>query len=608
MSLGEAFVEIRADLRPFGRDLRRSVRPMVEAFERELNNAVGRSMLTHSESQGRQVGDRVSQGIKKSLTHQFQNKNAFVVIASTLAGALDDGISALPTEVKAAIVAGILAATPLVAGALAGAISAGVGVGVAGLGILLASQYDEVQKRATEFGRTARKELVESAAAFVPAIINALDIVESRIRQNRGMLDQIFNVSANFLEPVTQGALDAFQSLIVAIFNSLEKLKPFIDELGAAIATLGDGVAQALEILIATGEDGQAAFRDLVAIMAIVLLSITTLIFALTKLYGAFRTVINVIADIVGPFQPFVDLIDRFFDTIDRRTNASKSFINTNTAMVSSVSGLIVATKGETDALKEYTDAIKDASDAAKSNLELNISWEESLDSIAEALKRNGKTLDVHTEKGRANIKEFLDGLKIAEERAMLRVQRGEQTAEQAAFQYQQEVAALRNLATQAGISEQAFNDLFYEITTTSALRISSTEMGVDALGNSLSDSATAAQRLLEMLQLIRTLSLNIGRGAIGGVRGFAEGGILHTPEIIRAAEAGPEVIIPLTRPARAAQLAQESGLTAILGNSGPSQILVFIGSEQLEAKMVKVVERTSRNQALALSQGPRRF
>lgn len=187
MSLGEAFVEIRADLRPFGRDLRRSVRPMVEAFERELNNAVGRSMLTHSESQGRQVGDRVSQGIKKSLTHQFQNKNAFVVIASTLAGALDDGISALPTEVKAAIVAGILAATPLVAGALAGAISAGVGVGVAGLGILLASQYDEVQKRATEFGRTARKELVESAAAFVPAIINALDIVESRIRQNRGI-------------------------------------------------------------------------------------------------------------------------------------------------------------------------------------------------------------------------------------------------------------------------------------------------------------------------------------------------------------------------------------------------------------------------------------
>lgn len=608
MSLGEAFIEVRADLRPFGRDLKRAVKPMVEAFERELNSAVGRAMLHNSERNGREVGDRISRGISNSLTHQFRNRNAFLTIASTLAGALDDGISALPTEVKAAIVAGILAASPVVAGALAAAVSAGVGVGLVGLGVLLASQFDVVQQRAIVFGRTMREELVNAARGFIPAIISALDTVETRFRMMNDRITKIFDVSSTFLEPLVQGLLDALESIINAIFSSLGDLKPFVDELGSAFATLGKAIADALRILISTGKDGQSALRDLVALVSAALLAVASLMFVLTKLWGIFRTTIGFLSDIAGPLLTIFGVLDGLFDLIDRRSNANKSFINTNTDTISSVEGLIVATKGETDAIKEYREAIEGATDAAKSNLELNVAWEESLDRIADALDKNGKTLDVHTEKGRANITEFVNGLKIAEERALLRVQRGEATSEQAAAQYQLEINQLRALATQAGISEQTFNALFDEIIATSNLRISTSEMGVDALGNALSESETAAQRLLGVLQLIKTLSINIGKGGVAGVRGFAEGDIVNRPTMGIFGESGPEVIIPLTKPGRAAQLAQQSGLTAMLGSGGPSQVMVFIGNEQLDSRMIRVVERSNTAQALALNHGGRQL
>lgn len=608
MSLGEAFVEVRADLRSFGRDLQRGVKPMVEAFERELNGAVGRSVVAGSERSGREAGDRLSRGIKNSLTHQFRNKNAFIVIASTLAGALDDGISALPTEVKAAIVAGILAASPLIAGALSGAIAAGVGVGLVALGVLLASQFNLVQERAVQFGHNIRDQLVQSARDFVPAIINALDVVETRFRLMGSRIDEIFNVSSNFVEPLVQGILDAIESIIDAIFGSLDALKPFVDELGSSFATLGRDIGTALQILIATGEDGQTALRDLVALLGIAIITVTSFMFVLTKLWGFIRATIGLIADIAGPLVTIFGVLDRLFGEIDKRANGNKSFVNTNTDAANSFDPLIAATKGQTDALKEYQEAIEGVSRAAKSNLELNVAWEESLDRISDSLKENGKTLDIHTEKGRANVNEFIKGLEIAEERALLRVQRGEMTSAQAAAQYQLEINQLRTLATQAGISEQTFNDLFNEIIATSSLRISASEMGVDELGNSLDGGADAATRLFQMLQLIKTLSINVGKGALAGVKGFADGAIVDRPTFGVFGEAGPEVNIPLTKPARAAQLAAQSGLTAMLGLGGAQQVLVFIGNEQLDSRMVRIVERGNTAQALSLNHGGRQL
>lgn len=58
----------------------------------------------------------------------------------------------------------------------------------------------------------------------------------------------------------------------------------------------------------------------------------------------------------------------------------------------------------------------------------------------------------------------------------------------------------------------------------------------------------------------------NLGGGLLDF---FAEGGIVTRPTNAIIGEAGPEVVIPLTRPQRAAQLAESSGLTAMLAGIG---------------------------------------
>lgn len=66
--------------------------------------------------------------------------------------------------------------------------------------------------------------------------------------------------------------------------------------------------------------------------------------------------------------------------------------------------------------------------------------------------------------------------------------------------------------------------------------------------------------------------SITSGFGDLGEWLGFANGGIITSPTFAALAEDGnPEVVIPLTKPARAQQLAQESGLTQIL-NVGSSE------------------------------------
>ncbi|WP_371095067.1 hypothetical protein [Streptomyces sanglieri] len=75
----------------------------------------------------------------------------------------------------------------------------------------------------------------------------------------------------------------------------------------------------------------------------------------------------------------------------------------------------------------------------------------------------------------------------------------------------------------------------------------------------------------------------NIGAQIMGKIKGglpssvrgllpFANGGIVTGPVPAIVGEAGPEVIIPLTRPARARQLAEKSGLTDLLAATNTQQ------------------------------------
>lgn len=90
----------------------------------------------------------------------------------------------------------------------------------------------------------------------------------------------------------------------------------------------------------------------------------------------------------------------------------------------------------------------------------------------------------------------------------------------------------------------------------------------------------------------------------------LAKGGIIDSPTMAVIGEAGREVVLPLTDPARTRELAQESGLMDILGPSlggqGVPNIFVFIGDEEITDRVDVRVQYAMDGQARELSFGGR--
>ena len=101
--------------------------------------------------------------------------------------------------------------------------------------------------------------------------------------------------------------------------------------------------------------------------------------------------------------------------------------------------------------------------------------------------------------------------------------------------------------------------------------------------------------------------------GSLPRIPGFARGAVVDDPTLGVFGEAGREVIIPLERPQRARELAQESGLDRILtGGQGGSPIYVslraYLGDQEISHMISFEVDRQLDDTASQVDAGVRAF
>lgn len=596
-TLGEAFVEVKADLRPFTRDLQRELLVVVKAFESTLNKQLGERLGTNLGAGIRsKIGDGVAQGIDEGGKRgAFKKKdNLFVSFTAAIGAALDDGLSALPTEVKAAIVLGIAAVSPFVVSGLGSAVAAGVGVGFTFLGTLLASQFTQVQNSASDTFSNIRETLVNTSRVFASTMIEAFEILDTRVSEIAPMLERILNMSAKFIVPLLEGLLNGIDFFLQGIEEGFSDVGPLIFELKQGIELIGTAIGEAFRIVVQSGDDGQEALRDL-------LLFVSSLIVAVGLLVRAFIEVYGVIKDIAELFAPLLTLSSQY-------AGVAAAVAAENAQVAASADLVVEATKKEEKQLKEtiatwegYRKAVNDAYNEVISILEANIEFERSLDELDEALQENGKNLDIRNEKGREVNEAFIRSIKAATEATAQQVAQQQLSTGQAVSLFNQQIAAIREQAHQAGITRAEFDRLFGAIVQAGQARI---EIDAGVFKEITSDANASTEAILKLIRALARLR-DRPQGP-GGPQEFADGGIVATRTSAIVGEAGPEVIIPLTRPARAAQLARDSGLTQILGNTGSTMVNVFIGNERLEQVAYRVVEANNFRQSQALAYGPR--
>lgn len=134
---------------------------------------------------------------------------------------------------------------------------------------------------------------------------------------------------------------------------------------------------------------------------------------------------------------------------------------------------------------------------------------------------------------------------------------------------------------------------------------IGSISSAIDSVGGALDrldeHIRRTRDRLRDLLGLRNQTFSSRRKG--GELEGFANGGIVTRPQLAMVGEGGgPEAIVPLNNPRRAREVMQQAGLDKMAG----SAVYVFIGNEQLDARMMRVVQKSNHGSARALTFQPR--
>jgi hypothetical protein len=437
---------------------------------------------------------------------------------------------------------------------------------------------------------TLRLLLIDTASSFVPAMLRALQIIEDRFEDWAPLLSRIFGKASKFVEPLTKGLLNFVEKVLVGVDGSLEDTAGFVQELVYSLKTLGTATGEFFKILANTGQSGREAFRDFIFLTANLIVNLAKVIAFFTEVYHLVRNIGEVLGPVSGLFSFFID-------ASDRAAGATTILGTRNHELATSTEGVIKLTDEETKRLKELDKALKTASDATYGIIQSQVDFERSLDNIREALQENGKTFDITNEKGRQNVEAFLKGLKDAEAETANQVAMGKLSSVQAAQYYDEQIRKVEDLARKAGFTTQQFDAMFGEIINVAQLRLDAEAMGLTNTSAELQEGVNQARELYEQLKRIKAFRL-----PKQGTRGFselAEGGLVTQPTQALIGEAGAEVVIPLTRPARAAELMRLSGLDKMLSPAVPS-VQVFVGNEQLDSRTYRIV--TENNSALSSS------
>lgn len=609
MALGEAFVNVHADLKPFAKDLEKGIKAILRSAEKQIrsDNNLGKALAANlneglktgiSTSVDEGLDEGTKKGTRKALT-------GFAKFFATLGDFADDGLSALPSEVKAALVLGVVGAAaaiaPLLSGAVTSAITAGAGIAIAGIGIALASRFKVVENQFTAVGRTLLDQLTASSRFFVAPLIEAGADIVAAFNEVGDEIDRIFSQAALNVKPLTAALTGFVKNLLPGIQSAVEKARPLIDVLSEAIPQLGADIGSALDVLADGSDKSAVALDDLIRAIGDLIIFTAGVVRVLSDLYFYLRLTAALMS---GEWIAAVDLLTR------QEYNATRA------------SGQLTGAQGDLDTALGRSAAEAKAAALAISDLvteqlrgvDATLDYEQAIDDLQKSIREGNRDFRETEENGRRNLRlveAAITGAARQRDADIARaLQNGESTA-QIEANYLREIAALEKVIGKDVKQQDALKELFR------IAREGPKEVNIAVTTPGL---AEATQRWRNFGSAVRgAISALLAAGAhnIQGLqtttqKKYAGGGIVSAPTNALIAEAGyAEAVIPDPRvkPGRALQLADQFGLTSLIADTlrGGAQVInVFVGNEKLAQYVDYRVGYGNALNATAIAQGPR--
>lgn len=587
MALGKAFIEVHADTAPFARELGTQLDAIVRASERDVRVSARKVGETVSEEAGNGIRRNRSK-VNKGLEDAVQGTDTiFGKLTKGIIDTIDDGLSGLPAELKIALAATLVALAPValaLGAALGAAIVAGVtlaGLGV--LGVLAASQFEQVQDTFTRVISSIRTTVLDGSQFIARNFINALNLIDRRVTQLDPLLTVTLSRAAQAVVPLTDALLGLVEQALPGINAGLADIDKFFVPLQVGLRQIGAAVGDFFETIL-TNPNAPDAFYD-------ILIAVEDTIQAITFLVDVGLDFFGVLKDISE--AQFIPL-----QTNDEIVKFAENFAIAGDEVGffgEAIEGTIMPTEAETQAIEDLNNQIALLTKLTVSQVSNQIAFEQGIDDLSESLKKNHDTLNLNNQAGRDNAKVLLDLaqtiLKTRDDTIQLT---GDTNAANAAFNAQtREVYAL---ARQMGLSRAEVDKIIGALLKIPAPK----QSGITS--SSLTRLEAFNEALRDAIYLQGLIDPTFNPRGPGGQQKFAEGGIVTGPTNALIGEAGPEAVIPLTNPGRAAEVLNEAGLTSMLSPN----INVYIGNRQIDAYIDARVDQTMAVTARSLAYGSR--
>ena len=188
--------------------------------------------------------------------------------------------------VKPALIAGIIALTPMLVTAVASAITLGLGLGFVGIAVLAQKSNPALVKAATGFKDVVVAAFKDATGPMVAPLVEALAILGAGIKQMAPGFKEIFAAIGPAVPNLAHGIIGMIQAMLPGLKELAPVMGALISALGVAAPHIGAGLGDLFSALAESGPGMILFIEDFGEVLGTVLGKLGIFMREMSKLYA----------------------------------------------------------------------------------------------------------------------------------------------------------------------------------------------------------------------------------------------------------------------------------------------------------------------------------
>ena len=514
------------------------------------------------------------EGLQKRVSGALQQgaadggREAGQIFAKNLGdGASTSGVGSvlIPVLVGAAVLA-----APAMSAALMGA------AGLGGIGLGVAGQFRDPQVHAAfvGMGRDLMSTLTADTGAFKAPLIGAAHTFGDALKDAINSIN--FGDLAKDIGPLVAGLAGLLSTIMPGLNKLFAAAGPILSAAAQDATMLGSAVSTMFDMFAAGGKGAQESLRALLSMLAALIVGVGAVVLALSKVTEWSVATGEAIGSFVEKAANGYPLLQRWGNGVKNifaSLNGSND-LETAARAFTAMGADAGLTADDMDKLAGSIDKVTNNAGTLAEAMTIkvltsmmgidqaNLSVAQSLNQVSDAIKENGRQLDIHTEKGQANRSAILSAVQANIQQYQALVASGVGAADAAAA-YDQNTAALERQLQKAGLTAAQIDGLIGKYRgVPGKVQTDIATNGLTEAINGLADlireiNGLPTRKSVEVFVQVHDAQLQRAQNAMDRLNGQRYGGIRHAAmgmivaprdpgTLIGEPQTGGEALIPL--------------------------------------------------------------